>query len=350
MKALVYGNGNYFNCKKEAVKDEITGFINSYLPGEYMGLPVYLPDQISEIQYDVIYVMAAENAFCEMVYTLLDHGVPGEKILIGQNLKPYIGGEELFIGEEKRFFIDENCKLIYKFGSMCISFSTYDEFYGIRDVFCNRDYDFSMPGSQFVVCDIGMNIGAAALYFASRDDVAKVYGYEPFEQTYKTAVYNIQKNETLRDKIETKNVGMGNCRREQQIMYNASMVCGLSTDAEISKIAKEQYKTWGLYKGETECLNTVSIIDISEELENIIWNNKEKNKLLLKIDCEGAEYEILQRLKERDLLKDVSMIMMEWHYKGESFVRDILEESGFCLFSFAKGTSMGNIYAVNYND
>lgn len=345
MKALIYGNGAYFQYKRTGIKDEITGFINSYSSGVYEGYPVYLPDQIFSVEYDVVYVMAGEKAFCEMVYTLLKNGISRDKIKIGQNFKPYAEGEDLFVGENKSFFIDENNRLTYKYENICISFSTYDEFYGIRDVFCNRDYDWGM-GKETVVCDIGLNIGAAALYFASRKDVLKVYSYEPFQQTYHLALYNIGRNGLLQQKIEAVNAGIGACSEKRTAAYNPSMTCGLSANEEISRIARKQYKSWGLYKEESEYMEQVSILDISEEIAKIIRDNQSKS-ILLKIDCEGGEYEIIQRMYEKNLLNAISVIMLEWHFKGENPIRSILEESGFYLFSFAKGTNMGNIYAIN---
>lgn len=236
----------------------------------------------------------------------------------------------------------------YRINDITLAFSTYDEFYGIRDVFCYQDYEFQMNSGEggVVVCDIGMNIGAASLYFATRNDVVKIYSYEPFESTYKLALYNIQKNQISPEKVEAKNVGMSNRNTEQEIMYNPSMTCGLSTNKEISPTAKEQYKIFGLYKEDSERIVSVSLIDVAEELRKIIRDHKQAN-LLVKIDCEGSEYEILQRLYEENLLKYISIIMMEWHYRGETLIRKILKENYYCFFSFPKGTSMGNIYAVN---
>lgn len=330
------------------IEDEIVGFVNSFNMGQYDGMPLYLVNQISEVEYDVVYVMSREEFFCEMVYALLSNGVPREKIIIGQNLKPRLYAENDFIGEKKFLFIDENDKLCYRINDITVAFSTYDEFYGIRDVFCYCDYAFrtNSKDSGLVVCDIGMNIGAATLYFASRSDVSKIYSYEPFRPTYELALYNIQKNQILSDKLEVKNIGLSDWSREQEIMYNPSMTCGLSTNEEISPTAKEQYKMFGLYREDSERMMNVLLIDAAEEMGKIIRDNKQM-KILMKIDCEGSEYEILQRLHNEGLLKYISMIMMEWHYRGENLVRDILEQNNFSFFSFPKGNNMGKIYAVN---
>lgn len=344
MKSLVYGSGNYFEAKKKYIDGTIIGFIDSYQAGEKDNLPVYLPEQIANIEYDLIYVMAKENFFCEMVYTLLQYNVPADKIVIGQNL-PSIWGEQLFVGQNKLFYIDENNKLNYKIDDIEIAFSTYDEFYGIRDVFCNRDYDFGIANETAVICDIGMNIGAASLYFARRNNVEKIYSYEPFPLTYESALYNISKNSKYSKKIEPNNWGISDKKQVQEFLYNPSMTCGLSTSKELVDAAKDFYISGGMYNKKFEQTVKIELVDVAEVLPEIIEKHP-RQKLIIKLDCEGLEYEIIQRLYDVNLLKDVDMIMMEWHYKGEMPIRNLLEKSGFFLFSFAKGIYMGNIYAI----
>jgi len=69
------------------------------------------------------------------------------------------------------------------------------------------------------------------------------------------------------------------------------------------------------------------------EIIDLIRNDFPGKKLVLKIDCEGSEYEILQSLYESDSLKYVVIIMLEWHRRSilhdPSGIVDILINSGF---------------------
>jgi hypothetical protein len=65
------------------------------------------------------------------------------------------------------------------------------------------------------------------------------------------------------------------------------------------------------------------------------------------MDCEGAEYEILKSLDKAGILKNVSAIMLEWHYRGELLVLDILRKNNFVCFSQNSNASWGMIYGVS---
>lgn len=342
-RVLVFGKGRYFEAKRKNISGQIIGFIDNYNMECSNGICTYRPNQIGGINYDAIYVMGTELNFIEMVYNLLDVGVSREKIIIGQNLKSYPFWEEAYMTEEDSFFIDENNKLCYKTGGIELAFYTYDEFYGIRDVFHKQDYECWMQGKA-VVIDVGMNVGAASIYLARKKNVEKVYSFEPFEPTYKTALYNIKKNKAVENKIVAINAGLGAEKAAKEILYNSSMTCGLSTDEELNKRAQNMYKEWELYRKDERKMQ-VQILDAAEIFADIFQQNP-KGRFILKLDCEGAEYEILRRLREENLLKKISMVMMEWHYNGDKEIRFYLEDCGFAYFSFPKDKNMGNIYAI----
>ena len=52
-------------------------------------------------------------------------------------------------------------------------------------------------------------------------------------------------------------------------------------------------------------------------------------KIIVKIDCEGSEYEILERLNDTGLLPRYDVIIIEWHYKGDALLRKILNDNNF---------------------
>jgi hypothetical protein len=51
--------------------------------------------------------------------------------------------------------------------------------------------------------------------------------------------------------------------------------------------------------------------------------------VIAKVDCEGAEYDILAALERDGLLADVSAWMIEWHFKGPEVLQAMLGKAGF---------------------
>ena len=76
----------------------------------------------------------------------------------------------------------------------------------------------------------------------------------------------------------------------------------------------------------------------------IIQNHPECN-IVLKMDCEGEEYGIMEELSEKGILNMISFIMLEWHYKGKDSLLTCLEKLGFSYWCNDKTKDMGLIYA-----
>ena len=83
----------------------------------------------------------------------------------------------------------------------------------------------------------------------------------------------------------------------------------------------------------TDSKETIIIKQASGEIENIIKTVKDEEKIFLKIDCEGAEYDILKNLDENDLLKFVDVIILEFHNGNLEFLTNILNKNKFFCFA-----------------
>ena len=83
-------------------------------------------------------------------------------------------------------------------------------------------------------------------------------------------------------------------------------------------------------------------------LKNIFEENNLKKCSLLKIDCEGAEYEIFESATS-DLLKKIKIICMEYHPNGNPLdIKLKLEKNGFeVLIKKSTIQGIGYIYAQN---
>ena len=63
------------------------------------------------------------------------------------------------------------------------------------------------------------------------------------------------------------------------------------------------------------------------------------------MDCEGEEYQIMNRLSQANILNKFSFIMLEWHYLGNKSILELLKVAGFSYWCENKNNDMGLIYA-----
>lgn len=204
-----------------------------------------------------------------------------------------------------------------------------------HDVILKNNWNFKLNG-DCVVIDIGMNIGLATLYFANLKNVKKVYGYEPFHQTFEQAKKNILLNSlTIQNKIELYPCGLSNEEKVIQTMYNPEYTTNMRTDCG--------YR----WHGSNEIKDTVKVLEANRELKRIIAENP-KTKIVMKVDCEGEEYNIFKSL-EANVLKHIDIILCETHDGRENELKTILDDMEFWYFDNYIGNKLGFIYAVNMN-
>ena len=99
-------------------------------------------------------------------------------------------------------------KVIFAYEDIIITANSTGGLFIGKEVFIERDYDFEVD-EDFVMIDIGFNIGITSLWMAKRPNIKKIYGYEPFKQTYLQGVNNLKNNSKLASKITLFNFGLG---------------------------------------------------------------------------------------------------------------------------------------------
>ena len=206
--------------------------------------------------------------------------------------------------------------------------------YLIKEVFVKSEYKLNIA-KESVLIDIGMNRAAASLLFAANKNIKKIYAYEPFKPTFELAKRNLELNPQLSPKINAFNFGLGKTEMTLELPYMANATGGMSTTYDVCKGAKNVKK------------EMVDLKDAAEVLTPILEENKDKH-IIVKCDCEGAEFEIFKRLNEKDIVSRIDVVMMEFHFEKPDRLINILAENGFAVQVKAGSSKSqtGYIYAV----
>jgi FkbM family methyltransferase len=205
----------------------------------------------------------------------------------------------------------------------------------LYEIFIEKIYNIETAHDNLVVIDIGMNVGVASLYFASQPYVKKVYGYEPFPETFAEASMNVAANPVMASKIKLMNEGVSNLRETRSIPLFESGLLSASTI--------EQKNEYGKKIGQ---VIEVQLVSIKEVFELVMAENPNA-KILLKLDCEGEEYVIFDMLKESTYLNNVVVAIIEWHEKGSTTIEKVLIDNEFTLrHEHHKTENSGMIYAI----
>jgi len=209
----------------------------------------------------------------------------------------------------------------------------------IAELFLLRIYEISLRDKP-VVIDIGMNVGISVLFFAKTLG-CRVYGYEPFEDTYKKAIANINLNPRCSRKIIAFQAGVGSGNRKEEFVFcqEAAGDCGIVP-------IPEDY-----HHGRQSTMEKVEI-QSAAEIVSFVLKKERSRSVVLKVDCEGMEYEIIECLADAGLLSKISAIILEWHRRGNlgdpEHLHSQLASNGFVVFGNPhKKSDVGLSYAVN---
>ncbi len=215
-------------------------------------------------------------------------------------------------------------------GRLHIEGSSFNTLITANEVLYKDEY-FLQSQDKYVMFDIGLNIAMTSLYKAEDDNIKKIYAFEPFKPTFDLAVKNLKHNSSLSEKISIFNFGLGNQDKTLEINYNAERPGAMSSVKNVFEDCSDVEK--------------IEIRKASDVLSPLFEQHKEK--IFMKIDCEGAEKEIIPDLNSSGLLKKVSVIIMEWHFEDPSYLVSILKENGFVVFcNHVKFNELGMIRAV----
>ena len=211
----------------------------------------------------------------------------------------------------------DNDLVMFKYNDISLKFNS-TELGDIAEVFGLETYKPLITNCQdYVVIDIGGNIGDSAIFFAV-SGAKKVIALEPFPYSYNIALENIRMN-NLENKIIYINGGYG----KGSIMIDEKFRNKVGTSIFESKIGKK--------------IPLYSLYDLIEKYKI--------SKFILKIDCEGCEYNL--KNEEESIFDNILRIQIEYHY-GLNFFPDLLSDSNYEVH-FTKPKKEKNYDAINSN-
>lgn len=160
----------------------------------------------------------------------------------------------------------------------------------IVEVFLRQDY--GRPPDDAVIVDLGASIGVYAIYAAVTARNARVYAYEPMRSFYELMQENVRLNGRV-DTITCFNCAVAGTAAERDLFHGGP---GLFFP---TLIVPER----GATAGRTPVPCTT--------LDDVLASNGLSGVDLLKIDIEGAEYEVLYGAQA--CLERIREIRMEYH-------------------------------------
>lgn len=146
---------------------------------------------------------------------------------------------------------------------------------------------------SMVAVDIGANLGFFSLYLASRFPKARVYAVEPLRVNFDYLVSNLQRN----DQVAVEPIYAAVASQEGSLtLYSSTGEYGFPTDSSMISA-----------NGDSEAYEVSAI-----PLQSLMEQHDLDRIHFLKVDCEGAEYDIFYNTPS-EVFDRVELIAMETH-------------------------------------
>lgn len=189
-----------------------------------------------------------------------------------------------------------------------------DEFWAFVEVFVYREYDALGVRWDEVrtILDVGANVGAATLWFASRAPHAAIVAVEPASAVIPSLIRNVKAN-GLERRVAVFSVALGGNPGVGRLETNGTSLS--ATVVADSATGGVRVPVWSLSQVMKEA--EIDRIDV------------------LKLDCEGSEFDILLS-SDMSLLRLINAIVGEFHPSKDhrrSELEQVLVSAGFeCRF------------------
>jgi FkbM family methyltransferase len=227
-------------------------------------------------------------------------------------------------------FMQKNKEEILNFGGKEIKYILRDEADRsvLAEIFRYREYriaDQVIKSAKNAILDVGAHCGFFTIYCRMLNEKTKIFSVEPEEKNFSALNHHIAINNL------------------KNIKVSQFAICGKTGKCNLS-ISKDSHDHKINYHDDGEQINCVTLRDfcVKEHIKKIS---------LLKMDIEGAEFEVVESLWPENF-EMVENIIMEYHnYNGLNYknIEKKLRENGFGVQVFKSKFDryLGFIFANN---
>lgn len=169
----------------------------------------------------------------------------------------------------------------------------------IREIIKNDEYKlYKYKNINGNIIDIGGNNGLVTIILALQNPMANVYTLEPFSELTRIINKNIKDNNIKNVTLLEKGLGNGNT----STLYIGGKCTGASTTTmtNIDLFKKQEL----INELKTETVQTITF-------DELVYNYNMSNIDLLKIDCEGGEYQLFDAVTVKQGI--INNIVGEFH-------------------------------------
>jgi FkbM family methyltransferase len=214
-------------------------------------------------------------------------------------------------------------------------FTSLKQFAGLfMEIFFKEYYYLGKTDRPIEAIDCGANIGVSLLYIKLRAPYARVKCFEPNPAARAILEKNVRENDWEKE-VFVYPYALGKIKGHAEFFVDKNE--DTSYGASLSK-----------YLGAKRPITSFTVE--TDLLSNYIAGPVD----FLKIDIEGAEFDVLEDLAKKNKMADISEIQLEYHYQPEFFPRPLfemwqfLESTGFRVYvkDTAKSNSPGSKDAV----
>lgn len=165
----------------------------------------------------------------------------------------------------------------------------------ILEIVTNNEYvlDSYVNNKDKVFFDIGANIGIATIIMAKLNPESTIYSFEPNRKVFSMLLKNIELNNL--SNVKAFNLAVSNKINKQLTLSIYSIWSGASSTCADQQLFSSHWNDNQSYQ--VDCIS----------FDDVIINNNIDSIYLLKIDCEGAEFDIIydSELFKKGVVKNI---------------------------------------------